>query len=440
MRWQSQKFSELASLRKGISYKSEDYAHDDSGAVFLTIKCVSKSGGFNSTGVKYYAGDYHTGDLLQANDLLIANTDLTRAGDIVGCPLLVPDFGDKSVLMSMDLSKVCVNQSKADPRFLYYLLMTHDVRKFMKDHASGSTVLHLQTSAVPNLSIRIPTQLAEQARIAEIIDAADRTIDSTITLIAKQQRTKTGLMQDLLTKGIDENGDLRSEDTHEFKESPLGPIPMEWNVSQISHLAERITSGSRGWAKYYSDEGALFLRIGNLTREHINFRFDDIVFVRPPVGEEGSRTRVKAGDILISITADLGIIGVIPKNFGEAYINQHIASIRLASKDLTSRWAGHFMQGHAFQTQVDAANESGAKAGLNLPTVSRLFLAFPESPQEQQAITEKLDHIDHSISCSKRQLAKLQRLKTGLMRDLLSGKVSVATPHEQEKQAVGATA
>lgn len=87
--------------------------------------------------------------------------------------------------------------------------------------------------------------------------------------------------------------------------------------------AELVTSGSRGWARYYSDEGALFLRIGNLTRDHINMRFDDIVLVNPPKSSEGKRTSVKTGDLLISITADLGIIAVIPTGFGEAYVNQH---------------------------------------------------------------------------------------------------------------------
>lgn len=88
-----------------------------------------------------------------------------------------------------------------------------------------------------------------------------------------------------------------------------------------------ITSGSRGWARYYSDEGAKFIRIGNLTRDHINLRFDSLVHVSiPSGGEGGSRTDLReGGDLLISITADLGIIGVVPRDLGSSYINQHIA-------------------------------------------------------------------------------------------------------------------
>lgn len=82
----------------------------------------------------------------------------------------------------------------------------------------------------------------EQEKIAAVLSKIDLTIAQTEAIIAKQQRIKTGLMQDLLTKGIDENGNIRSEETHEFKDSPLGRIPVEWesnNLSQAFSLTPR---------------------------------------------------------------------------------------------------------------------------------------------------------------------------------------------------------
>lgn len=104
---------------------------------------------------------------------------------------------------------------------------------------------------------------------------------------------------------------------------------MDWDVQTLETVAEFVTKGLRGWAQYYSTEGALFLRIGNLTRQHINMRFDDVIRVTPPESAEGERTYVEAGDLLISITADLGIVAVIPAGFETAYVNQHIALTRL---------------------------------------------------------------------------------------------------------------
>ena len=92
----------------------------------------------------------------------------------------------------------------------------------------------LNQSALRSITICLPEQEYEQNKIADILSTVDQAIDQTEALIAKQQRIKTGLMQDLLTRGIDEEGNLRSEDTHEFKDSPLGRIPVEWEVKETT--------------------------------------------------------------------------------------------------------------------------------------------------------------------------------------------------------------
>jgi type I restriction enzyme, S subunit len=422
--WKLERLQKIISLVKGITYSSIDYCGSDEGAVFLTIKCVTKSGGFKREGIKYYRGPIREKELLKLGDILIANTDLTRDGDIVGCPIMVPDFGDTKVTMSMDLSKLVVDKEQVDPLFLYYLLMTSTVRRYMQDHASGSTVLHLQTKAVPELQLLFPINKFEQTQIAAILSTLDQAIEQTEAIIAKQQRIKTGLMQDLLTKGVDENGNIRSEATHEFKNSPLGRVSVEWEIKKLGEISKFVTSGSRGWAKYYSNEGSLFIRIGNLTREHINLRLDDLVFVQVPESSEGKRTAVSEGDLLISITADLGIVGIIPKKFSEAYINQHIALVRMNLEKVVPRFIGHLLNGAVGQSQIEKLNESGAKAGLNLPTIENLLILLPNKA-EQKRIAEILDSIDNQIAHQKRQVNKLNHQKRGLMHDLLTGKVRV---------------
>ena len=424
--WKKTSFGEIATLVKGVSYASEDYCGPDQGAIFLTIKCVSKAGGFKPEGIKYFKGKVADSQELHAGDLLIANTDLTRAGDIVGAPIVVPSLNGETITMSMDLSKVVEDDRKIDRQFLYFMLMTDSVRRFMKDHSSGSTVLHLQTRAVPTLEIGIPNKKSEQAKIAEILSTVDRAIKQTEALIAKQQRIKTGLMQDLLTRGIDEHGNLRSEKTHHFKDSPTGRIPVEWAVRNIESISDFVTSGARGWAKYYSDEGALFLRIGNLTRDHINMRFDDTIFVRPPAGAEGLRTSVAPSDVLISVTADLGLVGVIPEGFGEGYVNQHIALVRISDPETEQRFIGWFLQSRAGQIQIEKHNESGAKAGLNLPTIGKLLVASPP-PCEQRRIARVLDANANMMSRLQAELNKQSHLKASLMQDLLTGKCRVTS-------------
>ena len=305
--------------------------------------------------------------------------------------------------------------------YLYHGLQYWDLLQDVDLAIKGAT---LNKEKLKRITLSFPKFKSEQTKIAEILSTVDQAIEQTDALIAKQQRIKTGLMQDLLTRGIDKDGNLRSEDTHEFKDSPLGRIPLDWKVQSINSISNFVTSGARGWAKYYSHEGAVFLRIGNLTRDHINMRFDDTVFVQPPANAEGMRTAVLPRDVLISVTADLGIVGIIPEDFGEGYVNQHIALVRFSNSEVNQRFIGWFLQSRAGQIQIERLNEAGAKAGLNLPTIRSLLVASPPA-SEQRHIAQVLDTVTNTISCLQTEKTKLIRLKTALMQDLLTGDVSV---------------
>ena len=299
----------------------------------------------------------------------------------------------------------------------------------MEGQSIGSTVKGISVGELRKISFHCPP-LPIQRKIARILSTIDGQIEKTEAIIAKYQAVKQGMLQDLFTRGIDvRTGQLRPryEDAPElYQESALGMIPKEWAVKKLREVSEFITSGSRGWAGYYAEEGALFIRIGNLTREHINFRFGDVKRVKLPENDEGKRTLLRANDILVSITADLGIIGVIPDNFGEAYINQHIALVRMDGQSINPRFVGHFLSGEISQKRITMLNVSGAKAGLNLPAIANLLFTSP-GLEEQNRSAELIDQQDATIATTKRNLSKLQLLKQGMMQDLLSGKVEVMT-------------
>ena len=105
-------------------------------------------------------------------------------------------------------------------------------------------------------------------------------------------------------------------------------FPGHWASARLEEVTEFVTSGSRGWAKYYADDGPLFLRVGNLDHDTIDLDLSGTVHVKPPESSEGKRTSIEPGDILISITAEVGMIGIARKGLGEAYVNQHVALVR----------------------------------------------------------------------------------------------------------------
>ena len=420
--WEKTPFGEIATLVKGVSYASEDYCGPGQGAIFLTIKCVSKAGGFKPEGIKYFKGKIVDSQELHAGDLLIANTDLTRAGDIVGAPIVVPSLNGETITMSMDLSKVVEDDRKIDRQFLYFMLMTDSVRRFMKDHASGSTVLHLQTRAVPTLEIDIPNKKLEQTKIAEILSTVDQAIEQTEALIAKQQRLKTGLMQDLLTRGIDENGNLRSEETHEFKDSPLGRIPAEWEVERCVSICNEIVVGIViRPAQYYREEGVPALRSANVRENRIDP--SDLVYISATDNAQLRKSQVRHGDLVTVRTGYPGTTAVIPPEFDGCNCVDIVIS-RPNPKKIRSEYLSLWINSDHGKRQILEGQGGLAQQHFNVNEMKNLLVKVP-MPDEQERIESLLLTHAETTKETTQNLAKLRRLKTALMQDLLTGEVSV---------------
>jgi len=167
-------------------------------------------------------------------------------------------------------------------------------------------------------------------------------------------------------------------------------IPDSWKWVRLGYLTEMITSGSRDWAQYYSEEGDIFLRMGNLSRRSFELRLDKIQRVKLPENAEGKRTSLQAGDLLFSITGEVGTLGLIPDGFETAYINQHTAMIRFLECErnryipyvLLSDYAQKFYNG----------NQHGIKNSFRLDTIAMLPVPLPPLA-EQKRIVAKLEKI-----------------------------------------------
>jgi type I restriction enzyme S subunit len=364
-------------------------------------------------------------DLLRCTEVVPGDILICRLADPIGRACIVPSLGQRFIT-SVDVCILRVDEERFDKQLVLQMLNTDEFLDRCNEVSGGTTRQRISRGNLGELTLDVPP-LPHQRKIARILTTVDNLIEQTEALIEKYKSIKQGMMHDLFTRGVDQSGQLRPpyEDAPElYKESELGWIPKEWEVRYVSDVSSMITSGSRGWARYYSTSGAIFVRIGNLTRHHINFRWDDIQHVEPPQSAEGERTRLEEDDLLISVTADLGIIAIVPPDMGDAYINQHIALVRLRRDDVNSRWVGHFLAGTNGRYQFERLSDVGAKAGLNLPTVGSLSFLYP-TLSEQNQLVEIVDGLDEQVKIEQKQLAKSRKLKSGLMQDLLTGKVRV---------------
>ena len=252
--------------------------------------------------------------------------------------------------MNQAVCHIITDHSACEVRYLFYCLQNMIPQLLNKRVGGGQPNINQQI--IKNLEIPLPP-LAEQKRIAAILDKADA--------IRRKRQAAIKLADDFLRATfLDMFGDPVTN-------------PKKWEVKPIGEMLTFLTSGSRGWAKYYSNDGALFLRIQNTGKNELIL--EDVAFVNPPESAEARRTRVMAGDVLLSITADLGRTAVIPKELPAAHINQHLAILRF--KGVAPLYASAFLASPGGQEQVKKLNREGVKAGLNFDDIRSLKMILP---------------------------------------------------------------
>jgi type I restriction enzyme S subunit len=252
------------------------------------------------------------------------------------------------------------------PELLPFLCQTEAFYEHAVGTSAGSLSPRTNWTQLANYEFALPP-LEEQRRIVSVL------------------RAQNSLLERLTYSEASARSLLRST---------IFGLASEFPFQALSSATTFITSGSRGWAAHYMNEGAWFLRAGNLTRDNITLDLEELKKVNPPNNAEGVRTRVKGGDILVAITGIyLGKIGLVTDDIPEAYVNQHIAMVRIDQERFDPRFIAYMLTSPVAQREVWRRNEGGTKPGMTLAEVGGLPIpAIPYSQQSQLA--DSLDQIN----------------------------------------------
>ena len=355
--WERVPVGDIADILNGFAFKSSKFTKEK-GMPLIRIRDVGKD-----SSETYYDGEFDETYLVNDGDLLVGMDGDFRAAIWKG----------GKALLNQRVCKISLKTDEYDFKFLSYVLQPY--LDAIHAETSAVTVKHLSSRSISEIPLPLPPK-EQQKRIVAKIEELFSHIDAGIEALKKAKQLLNQYRQSVLKAAV--TGELTKEwreankvqlepasqllerilkerrqkweeqQLEQFKAKGKMPkddkwkvkykealefeadidIPGEWIGVTTDQVFYYVTSGSRGWAKYYSDKGPIFLRMGNL--EHYDVRLDlaDIQRVNPPAGAEGSRTKVEPGDSLISITADVGMVGIVPDGFEEAYINQHVALAR----------------------------------------------------------------------------------------------------------------
>jgi len=331
-----------------------------------------------------------------------------------------------------------ISSEKTNTQYLYYFLL-HQIEFINSNLFTGSGLKHLRKKDFKKLFLKIPESKSEQTRIAQILSTADKAIAQTEALIAKYQRIKTGLMHDLLTRGIDEHGRIRSKATHRFVVKNGIEVPEEWEVLEIGEITEHVGSGitPKGGSNVYGHEGILLIRSQNVLVGEFNL--DDVAFITPEINQRMLRSELQDLDVLLNITgASIGRSHFVPINFPKSNVNQHVCALRIKNKSVgKSLFVSSFLNSYEGQKQIKRLLGASNREGLNYQQIREIKIPIPklDDDTEYQNIYFVLSSINKKMETLKTNWKKLHSLKTGLMQDLLSGRVRVKVPeNENEKE------
>ena len=256
------------------------------------------------------------------------------------------------------------NKYGIDLKYVYFYLFGNI--HLLENGFKGAGLKHISKKYLEEIKIPL-VPLETQKKIVEALDKAQTLIDA--------RKEQIRLMDELVKA--------------RFVEMFGDPVinPMNWDIKTQGEFTEFLTSGSRGWSEYFSNEGKMFLTIKNVKNSKIDT--SNIQYVNPPETQEAVRTKVKEKDLLISITADLGRTGVITKEIAEfgAYINQHLSLVRVDTSNINPLYISYYLESDSGRKQFESKNQSAVKAGLNFNAIRSLNLLVP--PLELQNEFEK---------------------------------------------------
>ncbi len=302
--------------------------------------------------------------------------------------------------------------------FLFWALVNRDIRRYI----SGGTRSKLTQGELRAVELDLPP-LPEQRRIAEILDTLDEAIRKTEQVIKKLQQMKQGLLHNLLTRGINGHGELRDPHRHseQFKDSPLGRIPMEWKISRLGQLSPRLAGRLIVQPHRFFVSHGVPIVFGRDIREQ-RIQTAGLRQISPQADAAHAHCRIRAGDLLTIRVGVPGMTAVVPPDLDGC----HFASMMWIqqSPECHSDWLSLYMNSQLIYRQILSANYGSVQTQFNISDAAHFIVVVP-SLSEQEEVLARTKALTSQLETEQRRAAKLRTLKQGLMDDLLTGRVRV---------------
>jgi type I restriction enzyme S subunit len=337
----------------------------------------------------------------------------------------------RGAVITANLIRMKFAKSVVVPEWARHFLCSEFFQDALDLATSATTIRTIQVPELCAIAFRRPP-INEQCHIAEILDTIDEAIQETEVLISKLKAMKQGLLHDLLTRGLDKNGKLRDPKAHpeQFKDSPLGRIPNEWEVVNIESIGANkphaIVDGPFGSnlkSIHYRKKGVPVIQSGFVTNGE--FIASEYVYVDKALFQVQRRSTVVPGDIVMAkIGAQCGTCAILPEGHSVGILARNSLKISTNPDRCRTLFLLRVLHRYYQIGLMDKVITETAQPAISLKNLRAMLIPLP-SLMEQDSIVSNLNFHDARIHTEEQYRDKLKLQKKGLMHDLLTGKVRV---------------
>lgn len=319
---------------------------------------------------------------------------------------------------AIDTTYAVIAKYGVDTKWLYYQLDNFNLERL--NEATGVPSINRDYLYKIEFSY---CDLPEQRKIAEILSTLDEAIEQTEALIRKHQRIKQGLMSDLLTRGVDENGELRPprEEAPDFYvASEFGYFPKQWELIEIERKLSRVID-YRGKTPRKASDGTPLITAKNVREGYLDPEPREYIYAHE-YDSWMNRGIPNEGDVLFTTEAPLGNVARVPGY--KLAVGQRIITLQPKPDELDASYLFWLLLAPLSKRRIQQKSTGSTAVGIKSSVFVKIPFQFPGLP-EQKVIGRILDQEQSVIEQEENELEKLKLLKQGLMQDLLSGQVRV---------------
>jgi type I restriction enzyme, S subunit len=421
--WVRTRLGEHVAVLHGFAFKGEYFNDSGDGDVLLTPGNFEIGGGFKDTKYKYYNGPSVPNFYLSRNDLIISMTDLSKAGDTLGSPALVPDsIGPIRFLHNQRVGKIEVKSDKIEKTFLFYLLRTKEFHSHILGSSTGSTVRHTSPSRIGEFEVSIPP-LHIQHRIAAILSAFDDKIELNRRMNRTLEQMARALFKSWFVDFDPVRAKMRGEEPEgmDAETAALFPdrlvevegreVPEGWEWTTVGRDFN-LTMGQSPPGESYNEigEGLPFYQ----GKTDFGFRFPT-----RRIYCTASTRIAKAGDVLVSVRAPVGDANIAME---ESAVGRGVAAIRHSSGSTSFTYYTLLLNKPYF----DSFDGEGTVFG----SINKLAFEAMTTLKPNKTVLEAFQRIvgalDFQIENNENESTRLSSIRDALLPRLLAGEVDVS--------------